>query len=415
MSTVHESIFYMKVLLAHKFFNYNGGADVFFFEVGRVLKENGHEVAYFSTKSDRNEPSEWSKYFVDAPDFKSGNPLTKLKALLSIPYNRSTKKAFEKLLDDFRPDVIHCFNIMTQISPSILVAAKERGIPVVISLNDYKHICPNYKLFHHGRICEDCKNGDYINCFKNKCAHNSAAFSLASTIESYVHKWMNVYLKNISIFLFASDFMAEKTEEFWKVKLNRGKLMNPYKVPPTPDFAKQGNYGLFFGRLIDEKGVDVLLKALVAAGDIPFVIVGNGPEEDNLKQIANKASLKNVQFVGPKWGAELDHYLNNCKYVVCPSTWHENFPYVILQAFAAGKPVIGTKRGGIPEMVTSDRGSLYEAQDYEALAKLMQEYDKDIEGCTEKGRAARQYVEKTFNDKEFYKAIIENYNRVLKS
>lgn len=404
----------MKVLLAHKFFNYNGGADVFFFEVGRVLKENGHEVAYFSTKSEKNEPSEWSRYFVDAPDFKSSNPLTKLKALASIPYNRGTKKAFEKLLDDFQPDVIHCFNIMTQISPSILVAAKERNIPVVISLNDYKHICPNYKLFHHGRICEDCKNGGYIHCFKNKCAHDSAAFSLASTIESYVHKWMDVYLKNISLFLFASDFMAEKTEEFWKVKLNRGKLMNPYKVPQAPEFSKKGEYGLYFGRLIDEKGVDVLLKALTVAKDIPFVIVGNGPEEDNLKKMAEEAGLKNVQFVGPKWGAELDEYLNNCKYVVCPSTWHENFPYVILQSFAAGKPVIGTLRGGIPEMITKDRGALYEAQDYETLAKLMQEYDKDTEGCVEKGKAARKYVEETFNDTEFYKAIVENYNKILK-
>ncbi len=404
----------MRILLVHKFFNYNGGADVFFFEVGRVLKENGHEVAYFSTKSERNEPSEWSKYFVDAPDFKSKNPLTRLKALTAIPYNRSTKKAFEKLLDIFQPDLIHCFNIMTQISPSILVAAKERNIPVVISLNDYKHICPNYKLFHHGRICEDCKDGGYIYCFKNKCAHDSAAFSLASTIESYVHKWMNVYLKNISLFLFASDFMAEKTEEFWKVKLNRGKLMNPFNVPAAPDFSKKGEYGLYFGRLIDEKGVDVLLKALAVAGDIPFVIVGNGPEEENLKKIAEEAGLSNVQFVGPKWGAELDEHLNNCKYVVCPSIWHENFPYVILQAFAAGKPVIGTHRGGIPEMVTVDRGSLYEANNYEALAKLMQKYDKDVDGCVEKGKAARKYVEKTFNDKEFYKSIIENYKRALK-
>lgn len=404
----------MKILLVHKFFNFNGGADVFFFEVGRVLKENGHEVACFSTKSDNNEPSEWSKYFVDAPDFKSGNPLTKLKALMSIPYNLGTKKAFEKLLNDFQPDLIHCFNIMTQISPSILVAAKERNIPVVISLNDYKHICPNYKLFHHGKICEDCKNGSYIHCFLNKCAHDSAAFSLASTIESYVHKWMNVYMKNISLFLFASDFMAEKTEEFWKVKLNRGKLMNPYKVPASPDFTKKGEYGLYFGRLIDEKGVDVLLKALAEAGDIPFVIVGNGPEENQLKEIAEEAGLKNVQFVGPKWGTELDEYLNNCKYVVCPSTWHENFPYVILQAFAAGKPVIGTLRGGIPEMVTADRGSLYEAQDYKALSKLMKEYDRDDEGCKKKGKAARKYVEDTFNDIEFYKAIVDNYERVLK-
>lgn len=403
----------MKILLVHKFFNYNGGADVFFFEVGRVLKENKHEVAYFSTVSDKNEPSEWSDYFVEAPDFKSKNPIKKLGALFSIPYNIPTKKKFEKLLDDFQPDIIHCFNIMTQISPSILVAAKQRNIPVVISLNDYKHICPNYKLFHHGQICEDCRGGKFYHCLTNKCSHNSTAFSLASTIESYVHKWMDVYLKNISLFLFASDFMAEKTEEFWKVKLNRGKLMNPFNVPAEPDFSINGEYGLYFGRLIEEKGVDILLKALTEAGDIPFVIVGNGPEEEQLKEAAKRANLKNTKFVGPKWGKDLDEYLANCKYVVCPSTWHENFPYVILQAFAAGKPVIGSRRGGIPEMVTAERGSIYEACDHQALARLMQEYDNDAQGCIDKGRTARSYVERAFNDREFYRAIIDNYNKVI--
>jgi len=404
----------MKILLAHKFFNYNGGADVFFFEVGRVLKENGHEVAYFSTNDERNKPSEWSKYFVDAPDFKSPNPITKLKALASIPYSKKTKKAFDKLLNDFQPDLIHCFNIMSQISPSIMVAARERNIPVVISHNDYKHICPNYKLYHHGKICEACKDGAYINCIKNKCAHDSIAFSLASAIESYIHKWMNVYERNVSLYLFASDFMAHKTEEFWHRKIEYGKLMNPYQVPAKPDFSHEGKFGLYFGRLIDEKGVDILLKALTVAKDIPFVIVGNGPEEDNLKRIAENAGLKNVQFVGPKWGKELDEYLNDAKYVVCPSSWHENFPYVILQAFAAGKPVIGTIRGGIPEMVTEDRGALYEADDYNKLAEFMQTYDADITLCKKQGIAAREYVENTFNDTEFYKAIIENYNRVLK-
>lgn len=404
----------MKILLAHKFFNYNGGADVFFFEVGRVLKENGHEVAYFSTKDDKNEPSGWSKYFVNAPDFKNANPIKKIQALMSIPYNYKTKKKFEKLLDDFQPDLIHCFNIMTQISPSIMVAARERGIPVVISHNDYKHICPNYKLFHHGNVCEACKDGNYINCIKNKCAHNSIAFSLASTIESYVHKWMRVYEKNVSLFLFASDFMAHKTEEFWHKKIEYGKLMNPFQVPAKPDFDRTGKFGLYFGRLIDEKGVDVLLKALTIARDIPFVIIGNGPEEDNLKKMSIEAGLKNVQFVGPKWGKELDTYLNDAKYVVCPSSWHENFPYVILQAFAAGKPVIGSIRGGIPEMIQSDRGALYEADDFHKLAMLIQQYDANESLCKEQGIAAREYVEKTFNDAEFYKAIIENYNKVLR-
>lgn len=401
----------MRILLVHKFFNYNGGADVFFFEVGRVLKEHGHEVAYFSTLSDRNLDSEWSKYFIEAPDFKSGNPVKKLKALYNIPYNKEAKKRFAELLDDFKPDLVHCFNIMTQISPSILFAASERDIPVVISLNDYKHICPCYKLFHHGMICEECGGGSFYHCVSHKCAHNSLAFSLASAVESYVHSWIKAY-DQISLFLFASDFMAETTESFWGKRLNRGKLMNPFKVPAEPEY-KEGEYGLYFGRLIDEKGVDVLLKAIEKSPDVPFIIVGNGPEEEALREYAKQKSIKNVKFVGPKWGVELDEYLNNCRFVVVPSTWHENFPYVILQAFAAGKPVIGSRRGGIPEMITTDRGYLYEANDVDSLSNYMEHLWANPSLCVEMGKAGREYVENTFNDERFYSDIVRNYNMVL--
>jgi hypothetical protein len=95
----------MKVLLAHKFFKYNGGADVFFFEVGRVLQKNGHDVAYFSTIDENNLDCEQKEYFVKAPDFLNGDFLTKSIQFLKIPYNFTSKKKFSKLISDFKPDI----------------------------------------------------------------------------------------------------------------------------------------------------------------------------------------------------------------------------------------------------------------------------------------------------------------------
>lgn len=403
----------MKILLVHKCFYYKGGAEVFFFEVARVLKEHGHQIAFFSVNDKENIQSEWSKYFIDAPNFKSSNPFIKFKALIQIPYNLSTKKSFEKLLNDFKPDIVHCFNIMTQISPSVMVAAHKRNIPILISHNDYKHICPNYKLYNNGHICDLCKDGHYYHCALTKCSHNSLSFSIASTIESYVHKWMKIYEKNTTIHLFACDYMAKETERFWKRHIKSGKVMNPFNVPPLPHQYKNGEFGLYFGRLIDEKGVDILLKALTIAKDLPFVIIGNGPEEEALKNFAKEHKLQNIKFVGPKWGKELDFYLHNAKYVVCPSMWQENFPYVILQAFAACKPVIGSKRGGIPEMITKDRGLIYEAEDYKELARLMKLLNDNPQKCKELGLSARTWVENNFNDNTFYESLINNYNMAL--
>lgn len=404
----------MKILLVHKFFKYNGGADVFFFETVRVLEERGHRVACFSTRDPENLPSPWSDYFSDAPDFRSAGPAGKLKALWQIPYNREARRKFERLLDDFRPDLVHVFNIMTQISPSVLLAARERQIPVVISLNDYKHICPNYKLYRDGMICEKCRGGRFYQCLLHRCSHRSLAFSFASTMESYVHRLLDVYRKNISLFLFASDFMAEKTEEFWGRKIPRGKLMNPFHVSAAGFSDTPGRYGLYFGRLIDEKGVDVLLKALAIAPEVPFKIVGDGPDLERLKAFAAARGLDRVEFTGPKWGSELNEYLREASYVVVPSVWHENFPYVVLQAFDAGKPVIAARRGGIPEMVGQNRGVLYQADDAEELAARIRELEQDRERGVRMGKEGRRYVETTFNDDRFYESLMTNYRKVYR-
>ena len=85
----------MKVILVHKCFYKKGGAEVFFFEVARILKEHGHEVAMFSCNDNLNVSTEWSNYFIDAPDFKTSNIFKKIKALISIPYNFSAKRKFD--------------------------------------------------------------------------------------------------------------------------------------------------------------------------------------------------------------------------------------------------------------------------------------------------------------------------------
>jgi glycosyltransferase involved in cell wall biosynthesis len=405
----------MKVLLAHKFYKYTGGADVFFLEVGRVLEENGHEVAYFSTIDEDTLPSKYSKYFVKAPDFKAPSPFKKISALLEIPYNFKAKSNFEKLINDFKPDVIHAFGIVTHLSPSIFDVGKKKNVPIIWSLNDYKHICPNYKLFHHGKLCEDCKGNKFYKAVTNKCSHDSLSYSLASSLESYVHHYLNIFKKNVQLFLFASDFMAYKTEEFWgKESFKWGKLLNPFKIPDLEPRDEIGGFGLYFGRLIDEKGVDILITALQNTPSYPFKIVGDGPDLEHLKRLAKVNGLDNIEFVGPLWGDALNELLYSARFVVVPSIWQENFPYVILQAFAAGKPVIGSNRGGIPEMVShNERGLIYEAQDPIELGNTIEALWEDEELIKRYSSNARKYVTENFNDEVFYNTLVLNYNKVL--
>jgi glycosyltransferase involved in cell wall biosynthesis len=230
-----------------------------------------------------------------------------------------------------------------------------------------------------------------------------------------VHSFKGVYREKIDLFLFSSDFMARKTEEFWRFEFKKGKLYNPFKIPEMGSPVETGVYGLYFGRMIEEKGCDVLLQALALVPEVPFKIIGDGPESDKLKQYAGKLHLTKIEFLSPKWGRELEEVLIRARFVVVPSVWHENFPYVILQSFAFMKPVIGSNRGGIPEMVLDgERGLVYNADDPRELSEKIKRLFFNGELCARMGVAARKYVEDNFRDDKFYQDLMDNYDKVLK-
>jgi len=404
----------VKILLAHNTYTITGGAEVFYHEVGRVLKKFDHKIAYFSAKE--NELVEpWAEFFPEVSDYKSKGLIAKFSSFPSMVYSQKTKAAMARIISEFKPDIIHVFASYVKLTPSILDAAKDAGVPVVMSCNDYKHICPSYKLYHSGRICEECKGGKFYRAIINKCSHNSLTYSVAVAIEAYVHNLLNIYRKNVHTFLFSSEFMAQKTEEFWgEGSFRWRKLRNPfdstkYKATYTPDGPV-----LFFGRLIDEKGVDVLIRAASQLSEVSFRIVGDGPDMQPLKRLADELGLNNLNFAGAKWGEDMDDELKACSFVVVPSIWHENFPYVINQSFAFGKPVVGSNRGGITELVEhGERGLIYEATEPDALAAMVRELWTNPDRIGEMGLRAKQFSDREFNDESLYQTLKEIYTEVL--
>jgi glycosyltransferase involved in cell wall biosynthesis len=208
--------------------------------------------------------------------------------------------------------------------------------------------------------------------------------------------------------------MARKTEEFWgKGRVQIDFLRNPFDAEKYHVPANVGDYFLYFGRLIDEKGVDVLMEAARLRPEARVVVVGDGPDLAKLE--AEAAGMDNVDVVGPAWGDELAKWLHGARAVVVPSVWHENFPYVIFQAFAASTPVIGSRRGGIPELIEAgDHGWTYEATDAAALADRMGEVLALPDTCiAQMGAAAADYTRREFNDDSLYATLMKIYQRVV--
>jgi glycosyltransferase involved in cell wall biosynthesis len=405
----------MKILLAQNYFHVTGGAEVFGHEVARVLANLGHEVAFICTQSEKNPQTIWGKYFPKAVDYKNGPLISRVLKFKGLVYSQPAKASMRQILNDFRPDIVHCFSIYGGLTPSILDACHSAGVPVVMSCNDYKHICPNYKLYHHGRICEECKGGRFYRAAVNRCCKDSIVISTASSIEAYVHNWLNLYKKNIHTFLFASEFMLNKTNEFWgDATIKSGILKNPFHAPSHEYHGEYEDYFLYFGRLIEEKGVDVLIMAMKKVPEAHLKIVGDGPDGSRLRTMVKDNGIGNVTFLGPLWGDELNTVLFRCRAVIVPSLWHENFPYVILQSFAVGKPVIGTRRGGIPELVKDKQfGLIYDPLDVEELPELLKRLWADPERTTDMGKAAKEWCDLEFNDEAFGKAVMDHYLKVL--
>ncbi len=425
----------MKILQVNKFHYHRGGADKYYLELGAALERAGYQLAYFSMLHPKNLPSDYKKYFVSRISFNEGGLADKIKAPGRIIYSLETKNKFKKLLKDFKPDIIHIHNIYHQLSPSILDVARKAGIPVVMHLHDYKLICPNYQLFAHGQICEDCKPDKYFRCARKRCFKNSYTKSWLAALEMTVHhRWLKIYAKSINAFIAPSAFMKNKLVEFgWpeeKIKV----VINPFSstlakemakvnslhadiglqpnsnLPKNIAASKTEDYFLYFGRLSPEKGLSVLIKAITISGS-RLKLAGSGEEEETLRYLA-KEQRAEAQFLGFKSGANLAYLIAGAKAVVIPSIWYENMPLSLLEALSLGKPVIASRIGGLPEIIEPGKnGWLFTPGDVEECAACLKNAQRtDLEAMAS---ACRESVAQ-FSPAANLAGVIETYQEVLK-
>lgn len=405
----------MKILQINKFFYLKGGSETYFFSLSDLLKQHGHEVIFFSIKDEKNFDSEYSDFFINNIDFRKREGAIKdFKKLGHSLYSLEAKRKLESLIKKYKPDVAHLHNVAHHFSPSILSVLKKHNIPVIQTLHDYQLICPNFKLFTKGAVCERCYKHKYYQAILHKCVHNAYLPSIWGAFEMYVHKALQIYENVLYYYVSPSEFLAKKLEK-WGYNKDKIKVLNNFidLTRISPNYNNQG-YILYFGRLAQEKGILTLLEAIKGLPEIKLKVVGIGPEEAELKDYLKKEDLKNVEFLGFKKGKELETLISNCAFVVMPSIWYENYPYSILESFAYGKPVIGSDLGGIPEMVLDNKtGLIFPAGDAKALKEKIERFYNSQELIAQMGKRARQFVEDNNNPEKHYQDLIKIYQEIL--
>ena len=414
----------MKILQIHKYFSKNngGGSVTAFFETKNLLEEKGHKVIVFSMQDSDNEKTPYDKYFIKHFDInKVEGFLQKIKLAFKSIYNFEAQKKLEELIRDEKPEVAHVHNIYHYITPAIFKTLKKNKIPIVYKLSDYKPLCPNYKLFNKGKICEKCKGAKYYNCFLNKCLKDSFAISFIAMLEAYVHNFLGSY-KKVDLFLAPSEFIKKKCVEFG---ITKDKIKILRNVVDEVNFVdskfEEGNYFLYYGRISEEKGIEDLIKAVKKIKDLGILngnslkIVGKGPQEKKIKELIVKLKLKNeVEMVGYKKGVELKKIIKKAKFVVLPSIWYDNSPLIISEAGLFQKPVIVSDSGGSKEMINEETGVVFKTGNVDDLAKkivfVINLTRKEREVMGSKGQ---KNIKKINNKENYYKKLLKIYKELI--
>ena len=356
----------------------------------RLLREAGHDVEVLS------------------PSFDSETKMALPKAAVGAIWSRPAVDEVGRVARSYRPDVVHCHNLFPMLSPAVLRAASAERAAVVMSLHNYRLMCLPSTFVRDGRICEDCLGRPPWRGVVYRCYRDSVFASGAYATSLSLHRFLGSF-GLVHLYLAVSRFVRDKHVEAGfdparvRVKRNFSWEMKERQGP--------GEYFLYLGRLVPEKGVGRLLDAWRHVTEAPLLIVGEGPESDSLR----REPPSGVQFLGAVPGSEVPAILSRARALVVPSLWHEPAARAVTEAFSSGVPVLASNMGGLPELVEQDvSGLVLPADDAEAWGRAVEQLLAP--GESERlGRGARRAWQEKHSPKRALDELEDAYAHALQS
>jgi glycosyltransferase involved in cell wall biosynthesis len=391
----------VKIALVHNAYQQAGGEDAVFEQECRMLENAGQRIVTYCRTN-------WDT------DGYSG--LRRLSLAKRTIWASDSRREFMELLRREKPDVVHVHNTFVMISPSIYSACREAGVPVVQTLHNYRLLCPAGTFFRDGKLCEECLHHSLIRSVEHSCYHDSySASAVVASMLAY-HRARDTWRREISCFVALTQFARNK---FMEGGLPGEKIfVKPNFVSPDPGARTGiGDYALFAGRLSPEKGVGTILGAWKRLSvSVPLVIIGGGPDYENLKARAVSEGLTNVEFKGQLPREQTLAAINNARFVIISSEWYETFCMAIAESFACSTPVICSRMGVMQELVENNRtGIHFGPSDSEDLARKVEWGWTHPDEMHAMGIAARaEYVSK-YTAEANYPKLMEIYRRAMQS
>lgn len=384
----------MRILVVHNHYQQAGGEDRVVDAETELLRKHGHEVVLYTDDNDRI----------------AG--MGKAKTAIETIWSRESYTKLTAVIRDRAIELCHFHNTFPLISPAAYYAARRAGVPVVQTLHNYRLLCPGSLLMREGRVCETCIGRSVVwPGAAHHCYRNSYSASAITALMITTHKALGTWSQQVNRYIALGDFGRRK---FIEGGLPGHRIaVKPNFVDPDPGCGTGGDYALFVGRLSPEKGITTLLETWDEHPEFPILrIAGGGALASAVRDSA--ARNPRVQWLGEIPHPQILEQMRGAQFLVCPSTWYECFPLVIVEAYASGLPVIASDLGALAELITPEyTGLLFKPGNSEDLAAKTRWITAHTDRLKIMRRNARAEYETRYTADRNYQILTSIYDQAL--
>ncbi len=388
----------MSILIIHNRYLLSGGEDEVVKSEENMLRRFGHKVAVYMRSNS---------------EIQNFSLLKRIKTfLIDIYWSRESYAAVRKLIREKRPDIVHVHNTFFLVSPSIYDACNDEKVPIVQTLHNYRLLCPIGIFYRDGKICKDCLIKGLKSSVINKCWKGSRLATLFLTIIIKIIR-LRIFFKKVKHYIVLGEFSRQMytTNGVPSEKVS----IKPNFLDFDPEISNcQGGYGLFIGTLQEYKGIKTLIKAWHNVKDhFPLKIIGEGPLR---KELEESAQGKNIEFLGQKPLCDVMDYIKRSLFVIVPSECYETGVRVIIEAFAAGIPLIASNHGAMQELIVEhETGLFFTPKDDKGLSEKVNYLIDHKDIAKKMGFNARKEFEEKYTQEKNYQWLMNVYRLALKN
>ncbi|MDE5944026.1 MAG: glycosyltransferase family 4 protein [Rikenella sp.] len=391
----------MKILIIHNRYSRSGGEENVVAFQRRLLEAHGHRVVLYERSYD--EIRQWR--------------FGRLTSLFSALYNRRAARDVRRIVRRENPDVAIVHNLFPVISAAVLPVLKRGGVRVLMTLHNYRLVCPTGLFYTRGELCERCgfAFGREWNCFARQC-EGSAAGSFGYALRGWWSRVRGYFSESVDRFLALSDFQRDVVNRYTGIPLERFAVVpnaiDPEAMPePSTDVRLIGRcYVAYAGRLSREKGIDLLFETARRLPELEFRVAGEAAEGFVLPDVP-----PNVRLLGRLDRQGVADLYAGALAAIVTSRWYEGFPLTVVEAMYYGAPVAVPELAGMPEIVDRGRcGAVYAPGSATALAEVLTRWAADPAGAAAIGQRGRERVLSRYDPETYYRTLFENASGDLK-